>query len=414
MSFLRGIFSLEELYRLLPGHNNVVTEELQQLFDTLMLKPQDLLAELLRQSQASTNFKGDLFMFLRGLSGVNDNRLGQLIANFLKAFNGSQSLGDIKNSISNNLLFLGHAQSGLKNLSEAFLGLSEAFKAPGADFEALKQQVLALLSQQQSSLLNSPATEKVSAMLLYNLSRYQSNSDFLPQATARLANMLSEINFSSPGLIKNALSATGNEQLLSILRESGDDFALLLKHLTSEAQTANAGAASRVMDALAEIIVKEGRLAELQLISDNKINDIIASLLSSPCNYTPLLHFVFPLDIFDMKAFAEMWINNHTVGGDGDGESEGGQHVLIAFDIEGIGSFETEIYTQQNEIQVLILCPEQHTAAFSAIAKRLPAITAASGYRLTDYRIDTLHRGRSLLEVFSDLPAHRMGLSVKA
>ncbi len=419
VTFLRNIFMLEEIFRLLPSNNSVVTEELQKLFDSLMLKPDQLLNELLRQSGSSTKFTGDVFSILRGLEQGGDNRMRDAVINLLKAFSGEQGRQEIMRSVSNNLFFLGISQQPLKTFSEKLLNLSEMFKAPNANFETLKAEVLELLKQQDTSLLNSPNLQKLSAMLVYNLSRYQSNNDYLPDAINRLAvllerdgtPMLEQLKQLINNLIETPQLKTS---LLEQLSATRPDFHAVLRTLLASAESMeSANSGSKVMAALAEIITKEGRLSDLQLVSDGRINDIITSLLSSPCNYTPLLHMVFPLDFLDMRSFAEMWVDNNPEEW-GEGEGKETQHVLIAFDIEGIGAFETEIFVQGRNMQVLLLCPSEHTEAFSGMKKALPRIASQSGYRLTDCIVHELVRGRSLMEVFKELPNRRMGLSVKA
>ncbi len=423
VGFLRNIFMLEEIFRLLPGNNAVVTDELQELFNKLMLKPETLLEELLKQSSSASKFQGDAFSLLRGLEQGSDMRMKEAVASFLKAFSGSQSMSDIMRSVANNLRYLGENQQALKDLSGKFLALADSFsKANPSDFESLKGQALELLKQQSGSLLNSPSLQKVSAILIYNLSRFQDNKDFLPQSLERLSNVLTREGEWAQSLLRDLTGKLENTELkntlFNILYGDKPNYSEFLRELLSSLSSgaASSGAensSSKVMDALVGILIKEGRLADLQLASDEKIDDIITSLLSSPCNYTPLLHFVIPLDFFDMRAFAEMWVDNnpeYSSGEDRDDE----QHLLIAFEIEGIGSFETEIYTSGKDMQVLILCPERHIEAFSVMKKSLSKIVSQSGYRLKDCRIDELVRGRSLMEVFPDLPHRRLGLGVKA
>ncbi len=418
VTFLRNIFLLEEIFRLLPTNNSVITDELQKLFDSLMLKPEKLLGELLRQSASSSQFQGDVFTLLRNLEQGGDNRMRDAVAQLLKAFSGEQGKQEVMRSISNNLFFLGASQQPLKSLSDQFLRLADAFKAPGANFEMLKGEVMQLLKQQEGSLLNSPALQKLSAMLVYNLSRYQSNDDFLSQAVTKLAVLMDREGGQLLTELKSLVNGIQNPELRTTLSEllnrSSPDFATFVKTLVDNMQAVkNPHSSSQVMDALTEIITKEGRLSDLQLVSDNRINEIITSLLSSPCNYTPLIHLVFPLEFLDIRSFAEMWIDNNTEGGEGDGGDDT-QHLLIAFDIEGIGAFETEIFTKGKELRLLLLCPEQHTEAFKSLRHILPGIISKSGYRLIDCNVDDLVRGRSLMEVFSELPNRRKGLDMKA
>ncbi len=420
VGFLRNISMLEEIFRLLPNNNEVVTGELKELFNALMLKPEQLLGELLRQSQSSSIFQGDAFSILRGLEMGGDMRLQQAVATLLKAFTGAESGADIMRSISNNLQYLGENQAALKVLSEKFLSLAQSFRtATPSDFEQLKGQVLELMKQQQSSLLNSPSLQKVGAILIYNLSRFQDNADFLPESLERLSSVLQREGEWALSLLKDLTSKIDNPELKNKLFEllygAKPDYVTFLKEILAAKMPyeANLPSSSKVMDALVGILIKEGRLAEMQLVSDDKIDEIITSLLSSPCNYTPLLHFVIPLDFFDMRAFAEMWVDNNPEYSSGE-ERDDEQHLLVAFEIEGIGSFETEIYTHGKDMQILILCPPRYLEDFSQLQKSLSKIVSKSGYRLKECRVDELVRGRSLMEVFPDLPHRRMGLGVKA
>ncbi len=419
VGFLRNIFRLEEIFRLLPGNNAVVTDELQELFNKLMLKPEDLLNELLKQSLSSSKFQGDAFSILRGLELGGDLRMKEAIASFLKAFSGSQSASDILRSIANNLRYLGENQQALKDLSGKFLSLADSFaRANPGDFESLKGQVLELLKQQSGSILNSPSLQKVSAILIYNLSRFQDNADFLPQSLEKLSSVLAREGEWAQSLLKDLTGKLENTELkntlFNILYADKPNYSEFLKGLLSSLSGGTAEQnSSKVMDALVGILLKEGRLADLKLVTDDKIDDIITSLLSSPCNYTPLLHFVIPLDFFDMRAFAEMWVDNNPQHSSGE-ERDDEQHLLIAFEIEGIGSFETEIYTSGKDMHVLILCPERYIEDFKVMERSLSKIVSKSGYRLKDCRIDELVRGRSLMEVFPDLPHRRLGLGVKA
>ena len=95
---------------------------------------------------------------------------------------------------------------------------------------------------------------------------------------------------------------------------------------------------SRIMDTLAKIIAKQDRETPMNSLNGEKIEKIITSLLSSPCNYTPLLHFVIPVDYQGMKAFSELWIDPKDEGRNGEpGSREGGHvHVLITLDVPGV------------------------------------------------------------------------------
>ena len=89
VSFLRNIYMLQEIIQLLPVNNSTLTQEIQQLFDSLLVDPKDVVSELIRQEQTSTAFKGELFDFLRNLLSQSPKpEMSYGIANLLKSING--------------------------------------------------------------------------------------------------------------------------------------------------------------------------------------------------------------------------------------------------------------------------------------------------------------------------------------
>lgn len=54
---------LQEIVGLISMQNAPVTEEIEQLFSQLAVKPENLPEELIRQENSSTAFKGELFDF---------------------------------------------------------------------------------------------------------------------------------------------------------------------------------------------------------------------------------------------------------------------------------------------------------------------------------------------------------------
>ncbi|MEG2851754.1 MAG: antitoxin, partial [Hydrogenoanaerobacterium sp.] len=65
VGFLKNIYMLEEVIKLLPVNNNTVSAEIEQLFNALLVKPEQVSSEIILQEFASTSFKGELFDFLR-------------------------------------------------------------------------------------------------------------------------------------------------------------------------------------------------------------------------------------------------------------------------------------------------------------------------------------------------------------
>ena len=60
---------------------------------------------------------------------------------------------------------------------------------------------------------------------------------------------------------------------------------------------------------LIKILEKQTDSESVMQMKGESVESVIHSLLSSPSNFTPLLHFIAPIDDGQSKAFGEMWIN---------------------------------------------------------------------------------------------------------
>lgn len=389
VGFLKNIDSLQEFIKLLPVNNQSLTTEIEQLFQQLLISPDAIVNELLTQEAASTSFKGELFDFLRQLIAQNEKpemKFG--VSNLLKSLNALESREVILNSIGNNLAFLSDSLSASASLSQRLGELAEKFRSQEAQeqFPNLKSQTLALLDEVKNSILYTPKLQKIVPMIIYNLSRFSDNPSFLKESLGALSTIVD-----------------GDEQREALSR-------LLSEHIENGGEQDD----SRVMNVLAQIIGKESSIRdENGAIGSDNIEKIIHSLLSSPCNYTPLLHYIIPVQDQDMKAFAEMWIDPNAESTDNKGRTVNDCiHVLMVFDIEGIGRFEAELAASQSDIMIKLFCPAAYLPAFSTLAQEVREPIASAGYRLLDCSVDKLERQRSLMDVFKNLPHKRTGIDV--
>ncbi len=389
VSFLKNIDMLQEIIKLIPVNNQALTAEIEQLFNEMLISPEDIAGELLKQEQASTAFKGELFDFLRQQLTQNtkpEMRYG--ICNLLKSLNALSSQQKILKSISNGLSFLSENMTSNASLSQKLTGLAERFKQPEAQnsFSALKDETLHLLSEVKSSILFSPKLQKIVPMIIYNLSRFNDNPHFLKECVGSLSTILD--------------GDAQKQRLADLLHEYNQD---------SRAQES-----SKVMNIIADIIGKQNDNSELAMIGGEKIEKIIYSLLSSPCNFTPLLHYIVPVQAQDLRSFAEIWIDPNAESTDARGNRvENCIHMLMVFDIDGIGRFEAELAAAGKDIMVNLFCPPLYLPAFSALAASVREQISATGYRLLNMSVDKLEKHRSLMDVFKTLPHKRTGVDVK-
>lgn len=417
--FLRSIYLLQEVVSMLPIANDTISEEIVKLYESLLLHPEDLVGEMMQQANMTTIFKGELFDALRQiLQDVqkivhqNSENLSELdkqtglyevkldISNFMKAINQRLGKADVLKSVANNLGYLKEEFTGMevsKRLDQLKVAFEEIHKwtksgvndaiVQGRYLE-LKKQVLAMLQEIKQSLLYNPKIAKNSSIIQYNLSRYQPNENNINEAVKQM--------------LKYIETPEDQKQFMSFVEQ------YLAKANLAKIDEQH----STVLRALTEIIQKES--AGTHIMNSEQIEKIVQSLLTSPSNFTPLLHFVLPIDFNGIKAFGELWIDPeaHAANQEDSGNFRN-YHVLMALDVELFGRFEVEAKILKNKLALTVFCPPGWVNEFQPLARELQTIVLRSPYDLATVRMEPLEKARSLMEVFEDLPKRRTGIYVK-
>ena len=393
VNFLKSISSMEALIRLLPANNNPFTQEIEQMFGQMLVPSDQIAGEMQKQENMSTFFKGPLFEMLREALRQNpaQNELRGATVSFLKALTLFYTQREALGSVANSLKFLSESLFASKGLSQKLEELAGKYRAEDApeNFSQLRQETFALLKEVEESILFSEKSEKIVKMIIYNLSRYNDNGDFLQESVSRLLTQLH--------------GDEARERFLSNL----EGFMEQVKEPPQREPSA--------MDALTRILTKQAGNEELMSLNSDKIETIIHSLLSDPCNFTPLLHFVLPVQYYDIQSFAEIWLNPNGEEDDRDHPADGTRaiHMLLSFEVESIGRFELELYVRDSVIDFSLYCPPAYANVYSGMEKELRDCAGQSGYRIGEIRVDPLKRPRSLMDVFRSLPYKRTGVDVK-
>ena len=177
--------------------------------------------------------------------------------------------------------------------------------------------------------------------------------------------------------------------------------------------------AATSMETLTDFLSKNINSSILHSLSGATKSDMVQNMLTAPGVFTPLIHQFVPLDAFGIRAFGELWVDpkadelieNKKKGSHSGGEA--GSHMLLCFDIEDTGYFELEIYEQDRNMTVMLLCPEKLESAFAPIRETIPKIAEANGYHVSAALVEGLKEKRSLDQVFPKLGSQRGGLNVK-
>ena len=394
VNFLKNVYMLQEFIQLIPVHNSALTAELQKAYDGLMISPEEITQELIHQEETATSYKGELFDFLRETLQQNPQKgFANAVAMFLKSLNGTLDKHDITQSLSNNLKYLASTLEGSKELSDQLKQLAAAFDEDGGgvNFSRLKADTLELLSQIEQSILYSPKQQRTIPLVIHNLSRFNDNAEFLQDTVSLLLSMM----------------GTTKER---------DEFMRLLKdHIASSfASKGKEISKSKVVDALSELLQRQSSASGLSAASHEKMEKILHSLLSSPSNFTPLLHFIVPVQDGMANAFGEIWIDPNADTPPPDGElGEDNIHMLIEFDVETIGQLEVELFVNDDRLSIIMLCPDTHIDIFSKFSENIKTALEKTDYTLGTVKVDKLEEPRSLMQVFKSLPHRRTGINLK-
>lgn len=396
VSYLKNISLLEEIFRLLPANNQTVTPEIERVFQSLMLPAQQVQAELMRQEAASTLFKGELFDFLRRFSEEKSDspQVQTAVASFLKAANHLLCRQDILDAVANSLSYISRSFAEGSALHGRLQELAARFCQPGAgtDFQQLKEETLELLKTVEGSVQFSSKLSKTLSITVYNLSRYHDGLSFFHEASYRL---------------RQFLPAGQRREYIALT----EDF---LRQLSSGGGEQNRPAdSSQVMDALAQMIRLQSADRNMNASDSAKIDSMLHSLLSSPCNFTPLLHFIVPVLQGEVRAFAEIWINPESDERDMPEGVGPGRHFLMVIDVDSVGRFEAEFFVYGQTVDFSLYCPAEYEKEYGRMIKALPKALAGMPYRLGKTHVKPLVRSRSLMDVFKSLPRKRMGVDVR-
>ncbi|MBR3839560.1 MAG: hypothetical protein IKM20_00305 [Erysipelotrichales bacterium] len=456
--FLRTIYLLQEVIGMMPMIDSPVSKEIEELFNNLLLHPDDIVGEMIKQEQSSTLFKGELFDNLRNMidemvkfdvhnlkealnEGKNSGFLSNLftsneqvtnktaenlmhnmqsgelppevtyaikemgatnyegqikndIARLLKNMNGVASRRDILTSIGNNLTYLSTALAPHKALAEQLRNLAEWFKYPNEEFNftKLKQLVAECTTQAEKSVLYNEKVAKNISILQYNFSRFMETTEGLEKATENMFKYLLD------------------EKDMIEFRD------MVYKEVIAMSNKEGKESTSKVMTTLCKLIEKQVENSTLTNLNSEKIEKIVYSLLSSPTNFTPLLHYVIPVEYMNMRAFAEVWVDPLCEGDEDENGNKGSKsdltQVLVAFDIDRLGRFETEIMINKNKMSAYVYVPNDYYEVFKDMSYDVIQAIAKTSYTFDKVEVRPLAAPRSLMEVFKTLPIRRTGINV--
>lgn len=165
------------------------------------------------------------------------------------------------------------------------------------------------------------------------------------------------------------------------------------------------------MENLVEFISKAINNENIPLLGIVDPNTLVQSMLTAPGVYTPLLHYLLPVQIDDLRSFGELWVDNDSEGSSS--AEDDSHHLFLRFDIEKVGTFELEIFSKNSNLSVSLFCPKDMVKSFSGIKSQIEKVASLAGYSVGKTNVSPLVRIRNLVEIFPNIAERRSGLNVK-
>ncbi len=164
------------------------------------------------------------------------------------------------------------------------------------------------------------------------------------------------------------------------------------------------------MENMLDFLIKNINDPSLKSLSATSRPEMLQGLLSAPGVFTPLLHFLVPINMDDMKAFGELWADPDAGTDPETGEND--RHLFLCFEIEEAGYFELEIYARGKSVNIALMCPEGTQRSYLPLKESIPTLASACGYNAEKMIVEPLKRRRDLTNVFPKLNERRSGLNV--
>jgi hypothetical protein len=166
---------------------------------------------------------------------------------------------------------------------------------------------------------------------------------------------------------------------------------------------------------LIEFVEKNIDHAAIKTINNYNASNLLQSLINAPGVFTPLAHYIIPLNVDGTKSFGELWVDADE--GNESARASGGKakyHLFLTFEVEAAGRFELDLYADGSEVNLSFFYPESFAEKSPALLGKVGKIIAQNGYKTKEIRTGPLTKPHDLTQVFPDILERRTGFNVTA
>ncbi len=170
---------------------------------------------------------------------------------------------------------------------------------------------------------------------------------------------------------------------------------------------------SSTLDNLTDFIEKNINNPALKSLDSFNAANLLQSLLNAPGVFTPLAHYILPLEVGDTRAFGELWVDNDENNPNNTPETQRNYHLFLTFDVESIGRFELDMYALGEEVNIALLYPPRFEKEIEPMKDRVTKIIRNSGYQARTFETAPLKKPHNLVEIFPKITEKRTTLNTR-
>lgn len=170
---------------------------------------------------------------------------------------------------------------------------------------------------------------------------------------------------------------------------------------------------SSTLDSLTEFIQQNINHPALKSLDSFNAANLLQSLLNAPGVFTPLAHYILPLDVDGTKAFGELWVDNDENNPNNTPGTQRNYHLFLTFDVESIGRFEVDMYALGDEVNLALLYPPRFEKEVDPMKERINKVIRNIGYTTRAFETAPLKTPHNLTEIFPKIVDKRTTLNTR-
>lgn len=170
---------------------------------------------------------------------------------------------------------------------------------------------------------------------------------------------------------------------------------------------------SSTLDSLTDFIQENINHPALKSLDSFNAANLLQSLLNAPGVFTPLAHYILPLDVDGTKAFGELWVDNDENNPNNTPGTQRNYHLFLTFDIESIGRFEVDLYALGDEVNLALLYPPRFEKQVEPMKDRINKVVRNVGYNTRTFETAPLKAPHNLTEIFPKILDKRTTLNTR-